>query len=96
MLTREDNEMLCRVGPGTPMGHVLRRYWHPFLLSEELPESDGPPIRVRLLGEDLVAFRDTKGQVGLLSERCPHQRRVVVLWHQSGPWVDVHLSRLEV
>ena len=73
MLTQEDNEMLCRVGPGTPMGHVLRRYWHPFLLSEELPESDGPPIRIRLLGEDLVAFRDTKGQVGLLSERCPHR-----------------------
>ena len=57
MLSRDDNEVLCRVGPGTPMGDLLRRYWMPALLSSELPAPDCPPVRVRLLGEDLIAFR---------------------------------------
>ena len=61
MLSREDNELLTRVGPGTPMGDTMRRYWIPALLGWELPEPDCPPVRVRLLGEDLVAFRDTRG-----------------------------------
>ena len=74
MLSREDNELLTRVGPGTPMGTTMRRYWIPALLARELPEPDGPPVRVRLLGEDLVAFRDTRGRVGLLDELCPHRR----------------------
>jgi len=74
LLTAEENEILTRVGPGTPMGQVLRRYWTPALLSEELPEPDGRPVAVRLLGEDLVAFRDTRDLVGLLEERCPHRR----------------------
>lgn len=56
------------------MGALMRRYWHPALLSEEVPENDGPPIRVRLLGEDLIAFRDTSGHVGLVSAFCPHRR----------------------
>ena len=73
MLSAEDNELLCRVGPGTPMGALLRQYWLPFLPSSELPEPDGPPKKVRLLGEDLVAFRDTTGAVGLLAENCPHR-----------------------
>ena len=73
MLSREDNELVCRTGPDTPMGQLFRRYWHPFLLSSELPEPDGPPVRVKLLGEELVAFRDTMGEVGLLEERCPHR-----------------------
>ncbi|SVB94687.1 uncharacterized protein METZ01_LOCUS247541, partial [marine metagenome] len=73
MLTHEENELLCRVGPDTPMGQLMRRYWHPFLLIDELSEADGPPVRVRLLGEDLVAFRDTEGKVGLIDERCPHR-----------------------
>ena len=73
MLTREDNELICRTGPGTPMGRVLRRYWHPCLLSADLPDNDCRPVRVRLLGEDLVAFRDSEGRVGLIDERCPHQ-----------------------
>ena len=60
MLSREDNELLTRVGPGTPMGELMRRFWIPALLSWELPEPDCPPVRVRLLGEDLVAFRDTR------------------------------------
>ncbi len=73
MLTKEENELLCRVGPGTPMGELFRRFWLPALLPEELPTPDCPPIRVRLLGEDLVAFRDTSGRVGLLGEHCAHR-----------------------
>ena len=73
MLSAEDNEILTRVGPGTPMGSLLRRYWIPACLSSEVAEPDGPPARVRLLGEDLVAFRDTSGRVGLVEEQCPHR-----------------------
>lgn len=73
MLTREENELICRVGPDTPMGATLRRYWLPALLSSELPEPDGAPKRLRLLGEDLVAFRDSNGVVGVLDEYCPHR-----------------------
>ena len=73
MLTQEENEMLCRVGPGTPMGTLLREYWMPLCLSTEV-RADGPARRVRLLGEDLVAFRDTEGNVGLLDAFCPHRR----------------------
>jgi len=74
MLKSEDNERLVRVGPGTPGGEMLRRYWQPALLSDELPENDGAPIRVRIMGEDLIAFRDTEGKVGLVSAFCPHRR----------------------
>jgi phenylpropionate dioxygenase-like ring-hydroxylating dioxygenase large terminal subunit len=74
MLSREDNERLCRVGPGTPMGAMMRRYWQPALLSWELEDNDGAPVRVRLLGEDLVAFRDTEGRIGLVDAYCPHRR----------------------
>jgi phenylpropionate dioxygenase-like ring-hydroxylating dioxygenase large terminal subunit len=74
VLTPEENERLTRVGPGTPMGTLMRRYWQPALLSEEVPEPDGPPVRVRLLGEDLIAFRDTDGKVGLVDAFCPHRR----------------------
>lgn len=73
MLSKEDNELLCRVGPGTPMGELLRQYWMPCLPSAQLPAPDCPPKRVRLLGENLVAFRDTGGEVGLLRENCPHR-----------------------
>src|SRR5919205_1520854 len=73
MLSKEDNELLCRVGPGTPMGELLRQYWLPFLPSRDLPHADGDPLKVRLLGEDLVAFRDSNGQVGLLAANCPHR-----------------------
>ena len=78
MLSKERNERLTRVGPGTPMGATLRRYWIPVLLSWELPAPDCAPIRVRILGEDLVAFRTTDGKVGLLDEFCPH--RQASLW----------------
>jgi phenylpropionate dioxygenase-like ring-hydroxylating dioxygenase large terminal subunit len=79
MLSREDNELLTRVGPGTPMGDTMRRYWMPALLARELPAPDCPPVRVRLLGEDLVAFRDTEGRIGLLEEFCPHRRASLFL-----------------
>ena len=74
MLTREENELLVRTGPGTPMGEVMRRYWTPALLSSEIAEPDGPPVRVKLLGENLVAFRDTSERVGLIDEYCAHRR----------------------
>jgi phthalate 4,5-dioxygenase len=74
MLAHEENELITRVGPGTPMGDTMRRYWMPALLAWELPEPDCPPVRVKLLGEDLVAFRDTSGRIGLLDEYCPHRR----------------------
>ena len=73
MLTKEENQLITRVGPGTPMGAVMRRYWMPALLSEEIPTPDSPPVRVKLLGEELVAFRDSEGRVGLLEEYCPHR-----------------------
>src|ERR1700747_2910119 len=74
MLSREENELITRVGQATPMGNAMRRYWIPALLAREIAEPDGPPVRVRLLGEDLVAFRDTEGRIGLLDEYCPHRR----------------------
>ncbi|MEX2598348.1 MAG: Rieske 2Fe-2S domain-containing protein, partial [Dehalococcoidia bacterium] len=74
MLSVKDNETLTRVGPGTPMGEVMRRYWMPILLDWELPGPDSDPVRVRVLGEKLVAFRDTAGRVGLLPDACPHRR----------------------
>jgi phthalate 4,5-dioxygenase oxygenase subunit len=71
VLSRSENELLTRVGPGTAMGHLLRRFWQPFALASELGSSD--PRRVRLLGEDLVAFRDSNGRLGLLQKNCPHR-----------------------
>lgn len=73
MLSREDNELVTRVGPGTPLGRMMRKYWTPALLSEEIAR-DGAPVRIRLLGERLVAFRDTDGRVGVFEEYCPHRR----------------------
>ena len=79
MLTPEENELLCRVEGEAPMGEIMRRHWLPACLSEEIEEPDGDPVRVRLLGEDLVAFRDTDGRVGVLDEMCPHRRASLVL-----------------
>ncbi|MFI8992963.1 Rieske 2Fe-2S domain-containing protein [Streptomyces sp. NPDC053542] len=73
MLTREQNERLVRTDRGTEMGTLLRRYWIPALLAEELPEPDCPPVRVKLLGEKLIAFRDSQGRIGLLDEMCSHR-----------------------
>jgi phthalate 4,5-dioxygenase oxygenase subunit len=73
MLSKDLNELLTRVGPGTPMGNLLRRYWMPALLSSEAANTDSDPVRVRLMGEDLIAFRDSDGEVGLLANNCPHR-----------------------
>jgi phthalate 4,5-dioxygenase len=72
MLTTEENELLSRVGPGTKMGTVLRQFWVPALRSARL-EAGGAPERVRLLGQDFVAFRASDGRVGFLDEACPHR-----------------------
>jgi phthalate 4,5-dioxygenase len=73
MLSREHNDRITRTGSGTPMGETMRRYWIPAFLSHELPARDSDPLRIRLLGEDLIAFRDTRGDVGLLQHNCPHR-----------------------
>jgi phthalate 4,5-dioxygenase oxygenase subunit len=78
MLKKEHNDLLTQTGPGTPMGQLFRRYWMPALLAEELPENDCPPVRVKLLSERLLAFRDSKGRCGLIDEFCAH--RGVSLW----------------
>lgn len=74
MLTIEENELLTRVEGDAPMGQIFRRHWLPACMSEEVPEADGAPLKIRLLGEDLVVFRDSDGNVGVLDEYCPHRR----------------------
>ena len=64
MLTKQRNDLITQTGPGTPMGEVFRCYWHPALLAEELPGPDCDPVRIELLSEKLIAFRDTEGQIG--------------------------------
>jgi phenylpropionate dioxygenase-like ring-hydroxylating dioxygenase large terminal subunit len=78
MLRKEQNDLLAQTGPGTPMGQLFRSYWIPALLTEELPENECPPVRVKLLSERLLAFRDTQGRYGLIDEFCAH--RGVSLW----------------
>ncbi|MFJ9389760.1 Rieske 2Fe-2S domain-containing protein [Nocardioides sp. NPDC101246] len=73
MLTREQNDLLTQTGPGTPMGNLFRRYWIPALLSEEIEGTDCDPVRVQLLGEKLIAFRDSEGRIGLIDEFCSHR-----------------------
>ena len=72
MLTQEENDLLTRVGPGTPMGDLMREYWLPAFMSSELPEPDSPPLRIRLLGESLLAIRTTP--TGLLRLRFAYAR----------------------
>jgi len=79
MLTREENELLCRVEGDAPMGALMRAHWIPACLSEEVAEPDGTPLKVRLLGEDLVVFRDSEGRLGVLDEHCPHRRASLAL-----------------
>jgi nitrite reductase/ring-hydroxylating ferredoxin subunit len=73
MLTQEENDLLCRTNAGTPMGELFRRFWLPALIPSELPQPDCDPIRFRILGEDLIAFRHTSGKVGFLQNNCPHR-----------------------
>jgi phthalate 4,5-dioxygenase oxygenase subunit len=82
MLSAKDNAYVTQVGPGTPMGNLFRRYWLPALLAEELPEADCPPIRLKLLGEELVAFRATSGKPAVLDTWCPH-RNANLFWGRN-------------
>lgn len=74
MISAEENELLCRVEGDAPMGKLIRRFWMPVCLIEEVSEPDGAPVHARVCGKDLVVFRDTKGSVGVLDEKCPHRR----------------------
>ncbi len=78
MLTAQENDRLCRVEGDAPMGQMMRRHWIPALLSEQVAERDGAPVRVKLLGEELVAFRDTDGRLGMLGEFCTHRKASLV------------------
>ena len=78
MLSREQNELLCRVEGAAPMGQLMRRHWLPVCMAEEVAERDGAPVKARLLGEDLVVFRDSDGRIGVLGERCPHRNASLV------------------
>jgi phthalate 4,5-dioxygenase len=82
MLSREDNELLVRTNPGTPMGALFRRFWVPVMIESELGGPDSAPVRVEVLGEQLVAFRDTAGTIGLLEAYCPH-RRANLFWGRN-------------
>ena len=73
MLTAEENELLCRVEGDAPMGQLMRRHWIPVCMAEEVPEADGTPLRAKLLGQELVVFRDSDGRLGVLDEHCPHR-----------------------
>ena len=73
MTTAAESEVLTRVGPGTQMGNLMRQYWIPALPSSEFPEADGAPKRMKLLGEHLVMFRNSDGQIGAVAEACPHR-----------------------
>ncbi len=72
MMTQEENDLLTQTDRGTPMGELMRRYWQPVALSEELPEG-GAPIPVKIMGEELVLYRDEQGKLGLLGIHCPHR-----------------------
>src|SRR6058998_2201115 len=86
MLKKEHSNLLTQTGPGTPMGQMFRRYWIPALLADELPETDCPPVRVKLLSERLLAFRDSANRYGLIDEFCA----------QRGMRAALRVSRLEV
>src|SRR6266478_5523713 len=73
MLSHEENEFICRTGPDTPMGELFRRFWLPVALAEEIPGPDCDPVRVQVLGEHLILFRDTQGRPGLVDAYCPHR-----------------------
>lgn len=84
MLTSADSGLLTQVGPGTPMGEMMRRYWAPALLSEEMPDPGSPPVRVKLMGERLIAFRNHNGEIGVLQEFCAHRRASLYFGRNEG------------
>src|SRR4051812_49953426 len=95
MLTREENELLCRVEGDAPMGQLMRRHWIPALLTEEVAEPDSDPVPLRLLGEDLVAFRDSDGRIGIIDRYCPHRRAALLVGRNQGCGARRLLHRLE-
>ncbi|MGH8788109.1 MAG: Rieske 2Fe-2S domain-containing protein, partial [Cupriavidus necator] len=78
MMTKEENDLLCRVEGDAPMGQLMRRHWTPVCLLEEVTVPDGAPVKARVFGEDLVVFRDSDGRVGVMDEYCPHRRASLV------------------
>jgi phthalate 4,5-dioxygenase len=105
VLTAQENDMLCRVEGAAPMGQLFRRHWIPICLSEEVAESDGTPVHAKVLGEDLVVFRDSEGRLGVLDAHCPHRRASLVLGRNEdggirclyhGWKMDVHGNVLEM
>ena len=84
MLTTSQNEMMCRVGADTPQGKAMRRFWLPAMLSSELPSPDSGPLKVQILGENLVGFRDSEGKPGLIDELCPHRNASLTLGRVEG------------
>ena len=93
MITAEQNELMTRVGPGTPAGKLLRSYWQPVALVDEL-EGERPVRPVRLLGEDLVLFRDEQGHYGLLDRHCPHRRADLAYGRLRGRRAALRVPRL--
>ena len=79
MLTSEENDLLCRVENDAPMGQLMRRHWVPVCMSEEVAEPDGAPVRLRILGREYVAFRDSDGRLGVLDGHCPHRGALLAL-----------------
>src|SRR4030095_174061 len=77
MLSVEENQLLCRIEGNAPMGQMMREYWLPICLSEEVDEPDGAPLRLRILGEDLVCFRDSDRRLGVLDDHCPHRKALL-------------------
>ena len=97
MLSVEQNEKLTRVGPGTPMGELMRRYWHPIAASSEL-NAENPTKEVRLLGEDLVLYRDAKGTLGLIEPSCAHRKASLAYGvpEENGIRCAYHLSLIHI
>src|SRR5436305_13757697 len=91
MMTPEENDLLCRVEGDAPMGRIMRRHWIAACLSEEVAEPDGAPVKVRLLGEDLVVFRDSRGRIGVLDEYCSPRPASLVFGRNE----DCGLRRLD-
>ncbi|NBS48851.1 MAG: (2Fe-2S)-binding protein, partial [Betaproteobacteria bacterium] len=84
MLSASQNDLLCRVGPDTPMGRVFRRFWNPICMSDQVPAPDGDPLRLEILGEWVVLFRDSSGRLGLLPEACMHRGVSLALGRVEG------------
>ena len=96
MLTREENDLITQSGRGTPLGELMRLYWTPAFYSHEIRENDGTPLRLKLLGENLVAFRDTEGNVGVMEEFCPHRGASLALARNEDHGLTCIYHRLEV